>query len=131
MKSAFRHACVFSFFRSLNPNGLTSISVAPLLSRPQNVPCLSYCSSSSSMSTTGDSQAPPQSSSPLSLENQFKEFRTQLEESGSLREKIRAVVVEIESTSRCIHVSLLLVHQSRPVSGAILISISDKFIFVL
>ena len=117
MKSAFPH--IFSFFSSLNPNGLTSISVAPLLSRPQNARYRSYCSSSSSMSTTGDSQAPPQSSSPPSLENQFKEFRTQLEESKSLREKIRAVVVEIEPISKCIHVSLLLVHHCRPVLGTI------------
>ena len=70
-------------------------------------------------------QAPPQSFLAPSLKNQFKEFRTQLDESGSLREKIRAVVVEIEPISKYIHISLLLVHQSRPVSGTILISIPD------
>ncbi|KAI4378413.1 hypothetical protein MLD38_015894 [Melastoma candidum] len=49
-----------------------------------------------------------------SLEKQFEEFRSQLEESGTFREKIRSVVMEIESTARLLHSNLLTVHQSRP-----------------
>ncbi|XP_050226340.1 uncharacterized protein LOC126676225 [Mercurialis annua] len=124
MKSTFRNAysTVYSLSRSsLNPNyNLSFISLITLpssLSRPLNAPFRSFCStpshsSSSSMAaTTGDDN-----SSSFSLENQFKDFRAHLEESGSLREKIRAVVTQIESANRCIHVTLLLVHQSRPVS---------------
>ncbi|XP_010529717.1 PREDICTED: translin-like [Tarenaya hassleriana] len=61
----------------------------------------------------GDGQVPPPSSP--SLEKQFEEFRVQLEGSASLRERIRAVVMEIESATRLIQANLLLVHQSRPV----------------
>ncbi|KAL0375067.1 UNVERIFIED_CONTAM: hypothetical protein Sradi_3422400 [Sesamum radiatum] len=50
-----------------------------------------------------------------SLEKQFEEFRHQLEDSGSLRERIRSVALEIESATRLMHSSLLLIHQSRPV----------------
>lgn len=59
------------------------------------------------------------SSSPSSekLEKQFEEFRHRLEESGNLRERIRSVATEIDSVTRLIYASLLLVHQSRPVAG--------------
>lgn len=50
------------------------------------------------------------------MEKQFEEFRTQLENSGSVKEKIRTVANEMESANRLIHASLLLVHQSRPFS---------------
>lgn len=124
MRSAFRNAYV-SLSRSLNPipksssnsrslRSITaSVSLSFLLSCPQHQSFRSFCSSSS-MTGAGDSPAP--NSSP-SLEKQFKEFRVQLEESGTLREKIRAVVVDIESATRLMHVSLLLVHQSRPIPG--------------
>lgn len=49
-----------------------------------------------------------------SLEKQFGEFRTHLEQSGTLRDRIRAVVSEIESTTRLMYASILLVHHSRP-----------------
>ncbi|KAG5055562.1 hypothetical protein JHK85_008072 [Glycine max] len=52
-----------------------------------------------------------------SLEKQFDDFRVQFEESGTLRERIRSVVSEIESSTRLIYVTLLLVHQSRPTPG--------------
>lgn len=54
---------------------------------------------------------------PTSMEKQFEDFRVKLDEAGSLRERIRAVVNEIESTTRLMHASLLHVHQSRPLSG--------------
>ncbi|KAF8397718.1 hypothetical protein HHK36_016640 [Tetracentron sinense] len=56
----------------------------------------------------------PASSSSL-VEKQFEDFRLHLEESGSLRERIRAVAAEMESANRIMHSSLLLVHQSRSV----------------
>ena len=59
----------------------------------------------------GEPHAPPP------LEKQFEVFRAQLEESGTLRDRIRAVVSEIESTTRLIHSGLLLVHQSRSTPG--------------
>ncbi|XP_065857511.1 uncharacterized protein [Euphorbia lathyris] len=122
MKSAFRNAYC-SLSRSLNPDtkNLSTIShslpfVATALSlslplpvfRLQSQPHRSFCSTLCIFSSMADSS--------LSLEKQFKEFRTHLEESGTLRERIRAVVSEIESATRIMHVSLLLVHQSRPLS---------------
>ncbi|GMH15884.1 hypothetical protein Nepgr_017725 [Nepenthes gracilis] len=49
------------------------------------------------------------------IDMQFETFRTQMEESGCLREKIRSLAMEIESVTRVMHANLLLVHQSRPV----------------
>ncbi|XP_057982976.1 uncharacterized protein LOC131167918 isoform X2 [Malania oleifera] len=57
----------------------------------------------------------PSASFPSSVEKQFEDFHHQLEESGGLRERIRAVATEIESATRLMHASLLLVHQSRPI----------------
>ncbi|ERM94850.1 hypothetical protein AMTRI_Chr07g29300 [Amborella trichopoda] len=48
------------------------------------------------------------------MEEQFESFRQQLEESGGVRERIRAVAMEIESCIRFMHSSLLLVHHSLP-----------------
>lgn len=62
----------------------------------------------------GEDQTP---SSSLLLEKQFESFCAQLDESGSLRERIRGVAMEIESTTRLMHAGLLLVHQSRPIPG--------------
>nr|CAD1835976.1 unnamed protein product [Ananas comosus var. bracteatus] len=45
----------------------------------------------------------------------FEDFRHQLDESGSVRERIRSVVMEMEAAARLVHSSLLLVHQSLPV----------------
>lgn len=66
--------------------------------------------------TLNKAQAP--TSSP-SLEKHFEDFRVHLQEPGSLREGIRVVVMEIESTSRLMYASLLLVHQSCPTLGNI------------
>lgn len=127
MKSTFRNACFAlsrylslspgprshtpSFFHTL-PSITTSRPLSLFASHPQNE---SFRSFSSSMA--GGDLHLPDSSPSLSLEKQFEEFRTQLDESGSLREKIRAVVLEIESTTRLMHASLLLVHQSGPLPG--------------
>ncbi|KAJ0970318.1 hypothetical protein J5N97_023195 [Dioscorea zingiberensis] len=61
----------------------------------------------------GESMASP---SPLSMEKQFEGFRANLEESSSLRERIRVVAAEMESVTRIMHSNLLLVHQSLPIS---------------
>ncbi|KAK9153949.1 hypothetical protein Sjap_001429 [Stephania japonica] len=50
-----------------------------------------------------------------SMEKQFGGFLQQLEQSGNLRDKIRAVAAEIESSTRVMHSCLLLVHESRPI----------------
>ncbi|KAK4583204.1 hypothetical protein RGQ29_026122 [Quercus rubra] len=128
MRPAFRNA-YFNLSLSLNPNPtkLTlppfSLHAFPTFStslqptfrtfrlttetfRPTRT-CCSY-----SPMADGEAHAPPTSFP--SLEKQFEVFRVQLEDSGSLRERIRAVVMEIESTTRLIHANLLLVHQSRP-----------------
>ncbi|KAF5176274.1 Translin family protein, partial [Thalictrum thalictroides] len=49
------------------------------------------------------------------MEKQFDEFRIKLEESGNLREKIRAVSMEMESAIRIMQSGLLMVHESRPI----------------
>ncbi|XP_073009297.1 uncharacterized protein [Typha latifolia] len=48
------------------------------------------------------------------MEKQFEDFRLQLAESGSVRERIRSVVMEMEEAARIMHASLLLVHQAVP-----------------
>ncbi|GFP90789.1 translin [Phtheirospermum japonicum] len=58
--------------------------------------------------------APP-SPTVHTLERQFEDFRHQLDDSGSLRERIRSVALEIESVTRIMQSSLLLIHQSRPI----------------
>lgn len=133
MRPAFRNAS-FTFSRALNPNphnplflialrSLPIIVISPSPSRSsshftlETFPPLSppRYFSSSSMAGGGDHSAPPSSHS---LEKQFEDFRLQLEESGGLRDRIRTVVSEIESTTRLMHASLLLVHQSRPTPGS-------------
>lgn len=103
-KPAFRNAAfychVFSRSLTLNPNPLLLVSP---FRKPETFRLASpvSCLSSSSMAVP-----------PSSLEKQFDDFRVQLEESGTLRERIRSVVSEIESSTRLIYVTLLLVHQS-------------------
>lgn len=67
--------------------------------------------------TTAEEAETNRPTSPASekLEQQFDDFRKQLADSGSLRDRIRSVAMEIESVTRLMHSSLLLVHQSRPV----------------
>ncbi|KAL6133418.1 hypothetical protein ACLB2K_065653 [Fragaria x ananassa] len=110
MKSAFRNCYLFTLSRSLNPN-IPSTLFALHLIPPHSPPSISrppFRSVSPIASMAGgEPHAPPQ------LEKQFEDFRAQLEESGTLRDRIRAVVMEIESSTRLIHSGLLLVHQSR------------------
>ncbi|KAJ7972378.1 Translin family protein [Quillaja saponaria] len=126
MKSAFRNAH-FTISRFLNPNplipsildsvpSLPTIRVSPSFLRPrfsveETFRFLSQAYFPSFAMAGGDH---PATTSFESLEKQFEDFRMQLEESGGLGDRIRAVVLEIESTIRLMHASLLLVHQSRP-----------------
>lgn len=131
MKSAFRNA-YFTVSHSLNPNPNLPITLFSLHRLSSTVTLFfnsrsrtdafhplsatshsSFCSSS--MADGEPLAPPPSSSSSSSLEKQFEDFRHHLEESGSLRERIRAVAMEIESATRLMQASLLLVHQSRPV----------------
>ncbi|XWS59657.1 hypothetical protein CRYUN_Cryun08bG0140800 [Craigia yunnanensis] len=123
MKSAFRYAYHFTLSRySLNPNAsllhlVPAISIStfpsPSSSVSKNLPFRSLLTATlcSTSMADGDSDAPQTSPS---LEKQFEKFRVQLQDSGSLRERIRAVVLEIESATRLMQASLLLVHQSKP-----------------
>jgi predicted translin family RNA/ssDNA-binding protein len=53
------------------------------------------------------------------MDAQFESFRAQLDGSSALRDRIRAVVSEVESASRAATAALLLVHQPVPLSGSI------------
>lgn len=130
MGSALRNA-YFIFSHSLSPtrnpntiplilclHSLPSITVSrlPLQTKPEahrsrSAPASSFCSFSSSMAGSGAEAAPS------SVEKQFEDFRVQLQDSGSLRERIRSVAMEIESSTRLMQASLLLVHQSRLTPG--------------
>lgn len=75
---------------------------------------LSPTHSSASM-PGGEAHAAP------SLEKQFEDLRAQLEKSGTLRERIQAVVMEIESSTRLMQSSLLVVHHSRSTPGNVIV----------
>ncbi|XP_059646861.1 uncharacterized protein LOC132293407 [Cornus florida] len=115
MKPAFRNAYT-TLSRSLNPTPNFTLFLVPTVSAITDSLRRSYTSRPlscllSSMAG-GETHSPP--SSP-SLEKQFEDFRLQMEDSGNLRNRIRAVALEIESATRLMHSSLLLVHQSRPI----------------
>lgn len=120
MKSVLRSAiCTTLTFSlcSLNPISRSNF----LIPLPRYVAVLAAKPSPFASMAGGDGG----SDSPLSpshhvLEEQFEKFRHQLEDSGTLRERIRSVAFEIESATRRMHSNLLLIHQSRPVPGAIL-----------
>jgi len=53
------------------------------------------------------------------MDAQFELFRAQLDDSSTLRDRIRAVVAEIESASRVATAALLLVHQPVPLADVL------------
>lgn len=63
---------------------------------------------------SSDSQPPPL---PAFMDAQFESFRAQLDGSSALRDRIRAIVSEVESASRAASAALLLIHQPVPLSG--------------
>ncbi|KAK9127475.1 hypothetical protein Syun_016272 [Stephania yunnanensis] len=105
------HLLKFSISRSSLPNLHRFSSAHSLTNRTSR----HFCSSTtqSSMADAGNSSSSSSSSS--SMEKQFEGFLQQLEQSGNLRDRIRAVAAEIESSTRLMHSCLLLVHQSRPI----------------
>ncbi|CAN0914043.1 TSN [Linum grandiflorum] len=113
---SFRTACFSLRCSSLNPRS-NRLPIFRALSQSVTasfrLPSRSFCFSPT-MDRPGG--AGDESLNALSsLENQFKGFRSQLEESGSLRDRIKTVATDIESTTRSMQASLLRVHQSRPV----------------
>lgn len=56
----------------------------------------------------------PRAYSSSSMDLQFEEFRSQLEESGAVREKLRCIVSDLETVTRVMQAQLLLIHHSRP-----------------
>ncbi|EYU38548.1 hypothetical protein MIMGU_mgv1a011069mg [Erythranthe guttata] len=115
MKSAFRSAIctklTFSF-RSLNPTPHRSSLVLPpyyAAVYPGRPSTLTSMAGGESGSNT------PPSPTVHTLEKQFEVFQHKLSDSGTLRERIRGVALEIESATRLMQSSLLLIHQSRPI----------------
>ncbi|CAL9204053.1 unnamed protein product [Musa hybrid cultivar] len=121
MRGAFRIAA--PTFSTLNAGALRLSRTPPALLLLERSPRSSFhrlCSGSLPMAN----RSPPPStyttasetldSSSSSMEKQFEGFRVQLEESGNVRERIRAVVMEMEGAVRLMHSSLLLVHHTRP-----------------
>ncbi|KAI4363937.1 hypothetical protein MLD38_020094 [Melastoma candidum] len=105
MKSLLRARTTYSQLNSFN-NHVSFIPVlSPLVAPLHNSPPF-YC-------YIHRNKAFPSFTTVSSLEKQFEEFRSQLEESVAFREMIRSVVMEIESTARLMHSNLLMVHQSR------------------
>ncbi|CAN4126150.1 unnamed protein product [Withania somnifera] len=120
MISAFRNTCTSVFSHYLNPKTfyfpLLVISTQNLSVPKYNSLFKAHCHCTS---MTGGDLASSSSPSFEKLEKQFADFRQRLEESGNLRERIRGVATDIDSISRSIYASLLLVHQSRPVAEVI------------
>ncbi|KAG1354940.1 hypothetical protein COCNU_07G010520 [Cocos nucifera] len=128
MKAAFRTAipallsssaaaavAVPPCFSVLRLSPLLLLRSSPFSSAMANHPTPPSSSASPSSSTTAAAATLRSSSSfSSSMEKQFEDFRVHLEESGSVRERIRGVVMEMEGAIRLMHSSLLLVHQSLP-----------------
>ncbi|KDO48064.1 hypothetical protein CISIN_1g027481mg [Citrus sinensis] len=127
MKSAFRNAVALRtlpHYHFINPHfhSLPRFSVAAVSSPPSSLVSPSkpetfrFRRRSSPLRVRYSSMTGGETDAPASMEKQFEDFRVKLDEAGSLRERIRAVVNEIESITRLMHASLLHVHQSRPLS---------------
>ncbi|KAL9429336.1 hypothetical protein AB3S75_031201 [Citrus x aurantiifolia] len=127
MKSAFRNAvalrtllhyhCINPHFHSLPRFSVAAVSSPPSsLVSPSKPETFRFRRRSSPLRVRYSSMTGGETDAPTSMEKQFEDFRVKLDEAGSLRERIRAVVNEIESITRLMHASLLHVHQSRPLS---------------
>ncbi|XP_071690611.1 uncharacterized protein [Rutidosis leptorrhynchoides] len=117
MKSVFRTASLLTValsHSSLNPNPITQLSHRTPTS---SFPLITTVNRRTTHRNIFSGSMAGGDSSPTSavVEKQFDEFRHRLEESGNLRDRIKAVASEIESVTRIMHSSLLLVHQSRPI----------------
>lgn len=142
MKAAFRNAygtlSRFSASTALNPETIQRYVPLSLTTSPKTLAiaaslfpfrsnCLAcsagafqFLTASASSSSTSPSMTNHNLPCGDAMEAQFESFRTQLEESGNIRERIQAVAMEIESATRIMHANLLLVHQSRPLAGTLI-----------
>lgn len=117
MKSAFRTALLLTTTTlshrpiNPNPNPFTASFLLPTTSGYRRTLRGNHFSTTMSADDSSPTSAV--------VEKQFDEFRHRLEESGNLRDRIKAVASEIESTTRIMYSIVLLVHQSRPISGII------------
>uniref|UniRef100_A0A0E0M845 Translin n=1 Tax=Oryza punctata TaxID=4537 RepID=A0A0E0M845_ORYPU len=98
----------------LLPRRPTASILLPLRRLCSVPPHAAAAASSSSSSGTGSGSHP----SPV-MDAQFESFRAQLDESSTLRDRIRAVVSEVESASRVASAALLLVHQPVPLADVL------------
>ncbi|CAL9067945.1 unnamed protein product [Musa banksii] len=121
MRGAFRIAA--PIFSTLNAGALRLSRTPPALLLLERSPRSSFHRLFSASLPMANRSPPPSTSttasetldsSSSSMEKQFEGFRVQLEESGNVRERIRAVVMEMEGAVRLMHSSLLLVHHTRP-----------------
>ncbi|XP_009382137.2 uncharacterized protein LOC135584115 [Musa acuminata AAA Group] len=121
MRGAFRIAA--PIFSTLNAGALRLSRTPPALLLLERSPRSSFHRLFSASLPMANRSPPPSTSttasetldsSSYSVEKQFEGFRVQLEESGNVRERIRAVVMEMEGAVRLMHSSLLLVHHTRP-----------------
>ncbi|XP_057549363.1 uncharacterized protein LOC130827612 [Amaranthus tricolor] len=116
---AFRYATMFRAM-TLNPNPFPNSILSSL--KPRTIPLsLSPFFSIRSLVSSSfltSSMADGASITPFdaTIDTQFQTFRTQLDDSGNLRERIRAIALQIDSITRIMHANLLLVYQSRPIS---------------
>ncbi|KAL1541306.1 translin-like [Salvia divinorum] len=116
MKTAFRSAiCATLAFSSRFLNPTHHCHSLILLYRPRRAALFPSKPSPFTSMASADSSDAALSPTIHVLEKQFEEFRHQLDDSASLRERIRSVSFEIESATRLMHSSLMLVHQSRPI----------------
>ncbi|CAL9207860.1 unnamed protein product [Musa hybrid cultivar] len=121
MRGAFRIAA--PIISTLNAGALRLSRTPPALLLLERSPRSSFHRLFSGSLPMANRSPPPSTSttasetldsSSCSMEKQFEGFRVQLEESGNVRERIRAVVMEMEGAVRLMHSSLLLVHHTRP-----------------
>ncbi|KAG6478678.1 translin-like isoform X1 [Zingiber officinale] len=117
MRGAFRVVAPL-FAASSAVSSRLSPALAPFLPRNPPSPLRRLFSALPPMSNHSPAATPPSAAVSLlessSFEKQFDDFRVQLEESGNVRERIRAVVMELEAAVRLMHSSLLLVHHTAP-----------------
>ncbi|KAL6842414.1 hypothetical protein ACP4OV_027841 [Aristida adscensionis] len=96
-------------------SGVLALCRAALLLSPLRRRLCSPAAPHAAADAGPDSQRPP---SPF-MESQFESFRAQLDGSSTLRDRIRAVVTEVESASRVASAALLLVHQPVPLADVL------------
>ncbi|KAG8091734.1 hypothetical protein GUJ93_ZPchr0012g20595 [Zizania palustris] len=112
-------AALRAAFLSPPPPISAAAAASRLLSRrPDVLLSLRRLCSGAPIAASASGYQPPPPPSPV-MDAQFESFRTQLEECSTLRDRIRAVVTEVESASRVASAALLLVHQPVPLADVL------------